>query len=324
MSSKNPSSSSPRRTSFPVGVNDEGRRADTVLFRLLPHQSASRLQKALREGDIRLNGKKITPATRLAQGMTLEVWTPLLEAAPEPAPSLSLPPDFSSWIVAFSHDLLVLNKPSGVLVHASDRRDGAVPHPTLDTWVKTWLQGKTEPGLSFYPGPLHRLDRLTSGLIVFSVSLNGARTFSAWLAEGLVQKTYLALMEGVFSGTLERQDPLKRDDRTRTSFAGGEKQAKTRFQALGNKNGETLALVNLEGGRTHQIRAHAALAGHPLVGDTKYLSKTRSPGAVSWWLHAWKLVLPDASLGEESYTAAPPAFWSARPWVRELVQSRDF
>ena len=306
-----------------MGVNDEGRRADTVLFRLLPHQSASRLQKALREGDIRLDGKKITPATRLGRGTFLEVWTPLLESVPEPLALPSLPQEFSSWIVAQSRDLLVLNKPSGVLVHASDRRGGITPQPTLDTWVKAWLQGKTEPGLSFYPGPLHRLDRLTSGLIVFSVSLNGARKFSAWLAQGLVQKTYLALLEGVFSGTLERQDPLERDERTRTSFAGGAKQARTRFQALGSKNGETLALVNIQGGRTHQIRAHAALAGHSLVGDTKYLSRTRSPGSVSWWLHAWKLVLPDDSLGEKNYTAAPPAFWSARPWVRELVQSQD-
>jgi 23S rRNA pseudouridine955/2504/2580 synthase len=307
-----------------VGINDEGRRADTVLFRLLPHQSASRLQKALREGDIRLDGKKITPDTRLARGTSLEVWTPLLESLPVAGqPQPRLPQEFSSWIVDHSRDLLVLNKPSGILVHAPDRRDGLERQPTLDTWVKTWLQGKTEPGLSFLPGPLHRLDRLTSGLIVFSASLNGARTFSAWLAQGLVQKTYLALLEGVFSGTFERQDPLEREERTRISFAGGTKQARTRFQALGSKNGETLALVNIQGGRTHQIRAHAALAGHPLVGDTKYQAKTRSPGSVSWWLHAWKLVLPDDSLGKKSYRALPPAFWSARDWVLELVQCQD-
>jgi 23S rRNA pseudouridine955/2504/2580 synthase len=199
-----------------------------------------------------------------------------------------------------SPDLLVLNKAAGIPVHG--------PDGSLDSLVRAYLAPRLSPSLSFRPGPLHRLDKPTSGIVVFSASLKGARYFSALLREGKIRKQYLALVEGRVDGPGRWEDLLFRDREQRgTIVSAGGKPARTGYAPLawypGGKSGTggcTLLLLKPETGRHHQIRAQAAFHGHPLAGDSVYgghsllnlppLRRNPPKGPVPpFLLHAWKL-----------------------------------
>src|SRR5262249_37513348 len=158
--------------------------------RMLPHLPLSVVHKALRGGDIRLNGAKTGPEARVAEGDVIAVWDALIAEKAVARPVDPVPPD---WVIHLGDDLAVINKPAGLVTH---RADGSSNEPALDERVRAWLPSS---GLAFRPGPLHRLDRETSGIVVFSRTLAGAHAFSLALRERRVAKTYLA----VLSGTLE-------------------------------------------------------------------------------------------------------------------------
>jgi 23S rRNA pseudouridine955/2504/2580 synthase len=186
----------------------------------------------------------------------------------------------------------VFNKPPGLATHGED---------SLDTLVKAWLGGKLPPSLSFKPGPLHRLDKPTSGAVAFSETIEGARLFSRLLRERKAVKTYLAIVEGRMTGEAVWQDELARDSNAGKTFAAGKtgaslagaKNALTAVTALASNGSHTLIEARIVTGRTHQIRAQAAAHGYPLAGDRKYGGQfaggKRFPGG--FFLHAWKLDL---------------------------------
>jgi 23S rRNA pseudouridine955/2504/2580 synthase len=182
-----------------------------------------------------------------------------------------------------SEDYLVLNKPRGALVHGAE---------SLDEYVKAYLFEKTPPSLSFSPGPLHRLDRNTTGVLFFSKSITGARVFSEALRKRRVSKKYLALLEGKPSGAPVWRDTLSRIADGRTALIDRDapegKEAETEVRPLIFQGTYTLCLVTLHTGRTHQIRAQASAHGHPLAGDKKYGGKPFPGGYV---LHAAELAL---------------------------------
>lgn len=290
------------RIDFTAGTDDHDRRLESVLRRLLPHQSLGALHKALRKGDIRLNGAKAAPEARVAAGDTVAVWDAL--TAP-PTAVRSADPIPRDWVLFDGEDLAAVNKPSGLLVHSGEGPSGGLA--PLDERVRAWLAPMSRANLSFRPGPLHRLDRETSGIVVFSKTLVGARTFSQAVADRRVTKTYLAVLTGDLRETIETRVALTRDEERRTTVVDTEgADAATAFLPLAWAPGLTLAEVDLGTGRTHQIRVHAQSAGHPLAGDAKYGGGPTPAGlGVPWLLHAWKLrcaLLPDlrAAFSEET------------------------
>ncbi|MEI8095002.1 MAG: RluA family pseudouridine synthase [Spirochaetales bacterium] len=272
---------------FIAGRDDAGRRFDVLLRRLLPSLGLSALQKAVRRGDIRLNGQKASGEARIAEGDLISVWDKLLSQNPhsdrKDRHSL-LPP---GAILFQDKDFLVLNKPSGELVQAA--RSGEI---ALDERVRDYLAGTLSASLSFRPGPLHRLDRFTSGVLVFSASLEGARHFSGALQSGLVSKEYLALLQGTLQTEVLVDAPLEREDGQVTTVADSGRSARSLVTPLAVVAGRTLARVKIETGRTHQIRAHCAHLGLPLAGDTRYGATRLAEGPVPWFLHAWRLNCP--------------------------------
>ncbi|MDR3019509.1 MAG: RluA family pseudouridine synthase [Treponema sp.] len=281
-----------------TGENDKGRRVDRVLRKALPEHPLPLLHRLLRQGKVFVNGKPVKAQSRLDSGVKISI--PSLKnenIAPLSAPlSAPLADSYETTInipqiIWQGEGLIAFYKPSGLAVHGDN---------SLDTQVRILLSGKLPPSLSFTPGPLHRLDKPSSGIVVFSTSIDGARTFSSLMRERKIKKTYLAIMEGNVEKEEIWEDALVRDKEKKTTFVSQQdsagKTAVTKIIPLATANGLTFAQVEITTGRTHQIRAQAAFHGHPLLGDQKYGSTVKhgkAGRAGSFFLHAWKLEFLD-------------------------------
>ena len=291
-------------TTLRLGQNDDGRRLDRILRIALDGLPLSAIHKAIRKGAIKVNGVRQTPDYRCRAGDIIEyrhlkALVSPQKRGPESAEHLRRPnqPFDPSTILLETEDLLFINKPSGVLVH-----DGA---HSLEAWVRGYLSGKLEESQAFSPGPLHRLDRNTSGMIVFSRSIFGARVFSEALRTGSVRKVYLARLKGEMKERLAWSDMMTRDAALHKSSISNPnatqvdaKKALAVAKPILANSAYTLAAIKLETGRTHQIRAQASAHGYPLAGDLKY-----GGGSVPmpYYLHAWELsfafqLFPDVPL----------------------------
>jgi 23S rRNA pseudouridine955/2504/2580 synthase len=280
---------------FLAGPDDSGKRIDRVLRTLYPELSLSWAYKALRRGDVRLNGKKTRLDARLQSGDRILVRLPEADegiAAPANTNSIpvkvpAIPPDrvfsgFRDLILFENEDILIINKPRGMPSHGPGGADLA---------AREYLVGKIPESLSFHPGPLHRLDRNSSGLLCLSKSIEGARTGTAAFRERTVKKHYLAIVEGAIDAPDQWIDSLlriKSEGRTVKNDLCGKKAITSVFPLI-QGSGCCLCLFRIETGRTHQIRAQASLHGHPLLGDHKYGSRSRSG---SYILHCLALSFP--------------------------------
>jgi 23S rRNA pseudouridine955/2504/2580 synthase len=309
-----------------VRADDDKRRLDRILRKALPELPLSALHRMLRQGLVRVNGRSARGEDRIQEGAEILIDAIHLNALPGDSkrayikshrPSAGMPPKTGTaldirWEGA---GLLILNKPAGLAVHGEspDRnsRRGTAPD-TLERQVRAYLAERLPESLSFKPGPLHRLDKPTSGIIVFSKSLEGARRFSALLREGKIRKRYLALLDGGLTRDEAWEDMLLRDPGTRKTrvvlpAAGPQavnpanpaaKPALTTVMPLAcaREGGRvwTLARLEIGTGRTHQIRAQAARRGHPLSGDRKYGGLPIPAAGSGFFLHAAELELPEA------------------------------
>jgi 23S rRNA pseudouridine955/2504/2580 synthase len=277
-----------------ASVDDHERRLDRVLRKALPDLPLSAIYRLLRRGLVLVNGKAAAGDYRVRAGAVITL--PGEKTPPAAAPRPPAAPPEILWEGA---GLLALNKPAGLSVHG--------PPPSLEAQVRSYLP--PSPSLSFRPGPLHRLDKPSSGVILFAATLEGARYFSGLIRERRVRKRYLALVEGIPEEAVWT-DTLIRDRERRKTFSGtGGKPALTRIRPLAVSGGNpksagdpaySLILAEIETGRTHQIRAQGAIRGHPLAGDRKYGGGFRAGGFL---LHAWSLTFP---LGEASLTITAP------------------
>lgn len=297
-----------RKVEFDAGPDDAGRRLDKVLRSFLAELSLSEIYAALRKGRIRVNGTKATPDLRLAEGDKLFVHSSLCAAkriarseAPNDEDELSSLEDI---LILATKDILFLNKPLGEL---SQDAEGGVS--LLSARVRSALAGRSAASLSFFPGPLHRLDRNTSGVLAFSRSAAGARAFTSLVRERRIEKRYLALVDGEVREAAQWHDRILRDEGTRKSridVSGDEAWASMR--PLVAAAGRSLLLIELHTGLTHQIRVQASSRRMPLSGDSKYGGSPDrgAPRSTGYILHALSLGFPEPPFPDVPSTVAAP------------------
>jgi len=257
---------------------------------------------------VRVNGEPADPSNHVSVGDVVEVDVP--EAyAPAAAPEPIL-----LEVVYEDEDLVVINKPPGMVVHpAPGHQSGTLVHALLGRGG-SW----SSAGGEARPGIVHRLDKGTSGLIVVARNDTSHRALSAQLSDRTLSRTYLAIARGRFdtdAGELEGAIGRHPKDRKRMAVVAGGRYARTRYAVVEKRRTHTLLRCDLDTGRTHQIRVHLAALGHPLAGDAEYGGG--GPGEPDRpMLHAWRLRLRHPRTREEmSFEVAPPAdfntFWSA-------------
>jgi 23S rRNA pseudouridine955/2504/2580 synthase len=266
-----------------TGENDNGRRLDRILRKALPDHPLPLIHRLLRQGKVLVNGKPAKANDRVDSGAKVSI---PLNDAPKPAKTgRPLPPPEIIWE---GLGLIAVNKPKALAVHGHDSR-----HYSLDDMVRSFLADKLPHSLSFKPGPLHRLDKPSSGIVIFSTELEGARLFSLLMRERKVRKTYLAIIEGKINKEEIWEDRLARDSEKKKTFVSGSQDGKTavtKIKPFAREGGYSLVTAEIATGRTHQIRAQAASHGHPLAQDRKYGGrKFDTGGDDGFFLHAWKI-----------------------------------
>jgi 23S rRNA pseudouridine955/2504/2580 synthase len=286
-----------------AGPNDQGRRIDRIVRKACAELPVSAIYRLLRKGLVLLDGKRAKAESRVASGQIIEIWGIDAPDAP-PTPVNSSKTERITGNFAVGREITVLYEGDGIL--ALNKPCGIDAQQELCGMVRVYLKGKLPPSLSFLPGPLHRLDKGASGVIIFGKSLGGARKFSEILRGGLLQKTYMALLEGVLDAPQVWRDKLAYSNAFRRAMitdAAGSKYAETRAAPLEVCGGLTVAKISIVTGRKHQIRAQAAARGFPLYGDGKYGGKNRPP----FFLHACRLDFPEYAPFPRSISAPVPA-----------------
>src|SRR5437016_7784791 len=257
-------------------------RLDQFLARELPMFSRSRLQQLIRQQLVTLNGSPARPRDPVRSGDRIEVNEPTPEKInhqPEPIPLDVLYED---------EDLIVINKPSGLVVHpGAGQREHTLVNALLHHFPKlSGIGGKERPGI------VHRLDKETSGCMVVAKIDEAHRGLSAQFAARSVEKIYLALVAGKLrksSGTIEEKIGRHRVQRQRMSIAPKHgRSARTEYRTMSSSDQMTLVECKLHSGRTHQVRVHLQHLGHPVLGDKVYGGK-HAKTFPRQMLHAWKL-----------------------------------
>lgn len=274
---------------FVVPPTEAGERLDAFLARV-SGLSRARVQRLLEDGFVLVDGNPEKPRRRLAAGQRIDL------RIPDPTPLALTPEQIPLDILCEDEDLIVLNKPPGLVVHpGAGRTSGTLVHALL-------AHCGSLPGIGGVerPGIVHRLDRDTSGVLVIAKTELAHQALSQQFKARQVEKRYLALVHGeMAAGTGRIEAPIGRDahDRKRMGVRrDGGREARTRFRVLRRLPGMSLVELDLETGRTHQIRVHLAHIHHPVVGDRVYGGRQerrdaalRERGVPRQMLHAWRL-----------------------------------
>ena len=277
-----------------------GQRLDAFLAQALPELTRSAAQRLIAEGLVTVDGKAPAKSLKLSGGETVAV------TVPEPEEAQALPEDIPLDVVYEDDDVIVVNKPVGMVVHPAPGHSGGTLVNALLHHCGDSLSGI---GGELRPGIVHRIDRDTSGLIIAAKNDFAHQALSAQLQDHSLCRTYEAVVVGNLredSGTVDA--PIGRCPSDRKKMAvvrQGGRNAVTHWQVLERFPGYTYVRCRLETGRTHQIRVHMAYIGHPLYGDTVYGAKKAAPGMTGQCLHAVGLTFRHPRTGETVELSCP-------------------
>ena len=282
-----------------------GERLDAFLARCAPELTRSAAQRLIDEGLVTRNGASARKNDKLTEGDRVEY------AIPEPKPTEILPTQMDLEIVYEDEDVLVINKPKGLVVHP------AAGH-TDDTLVNGLLyaMGDSLSGINgeLRPGIVHRIDKDTSGLLAVAKNDLAHTVLASQLKDHTMARTYDAIVCGSFredTGTVDA--PIGRHPSDRKKMAvtpRNSRNAVTHWEVVERFRGYTHIRCRLETGRTHQIRVHMAHIGHPILGDTVYGHKSKELGQDSQCLHASTLSFRHPRDGRPVLVFAPlPAYF---------------
>ena len=291
-------------TPLTLTADREGERLDAFLARSVPDLTRSAAQKLLEDGAVTLSGRPGKKNDRTAAGMEVSL------TLPDPEPLDVLPQNIPLDVVYEDDDVIVVNKPVGMVVHP------APGHPD-STLVNALLYhcGSSLSGINgvLRPGIVHRIDRDTSGLIIAAKNDRAHLALAAQLQDHTLARVYEAVAVGSLkedSGTVDA--PIGRHPVDRKKMAVDRKNGRpavTHWSVLARYPGYTRVECRLETGRTHQIRVHMASIGHPLLGDVVYGSKKPFPGLAGQCLHAKRLRFLHPSTGEPVEVECPLPQW---------------
>lgn len=258
----------------------KNQRLDAFLASGLDGLTRSQATRLIESGEVAVNGRAVSKSYKLAGGEDVAV------TLPEPEPVEAVPQDIPLDVVYEDADVIVVNKPSGMVVHpAPGHPDGTLVNALLYHCAGT-LSGV---GGALRPGIVHRIDRDTSGLIIAAKNDAAHQYLSAQLADHTLARTYECIVVGALRedrGTVDAPIARHPTDRKRMAVVAGGREAVTHWEVIARYPGYTHVRCRLETGRTHQIRVHMAYIGHPILGDTVYGAKKEVPGLTGQCLHA--------------------------------------
>lgn len=293
---------------FKVDEKAVGKRLDQFLASLVPSLSRSQIQRLIERGNVFVNSKKERCSFRLHLNDEIEM------VVPPPEEVNLLPEPIPLDIIYEDADLLVINKPAGLVVHpAAGHKSGTLVNALL-------YHCPDLSGIGGYlrPGIVHRLDKDTSGLMLVSKSELAHRELTAQLKARKIKRRYLALVHGEVReerGVIDA--PIGRDPGDRKKFTvlpknhPNAREARTHYRVLERFPGYTLLEVELETGRTHQIRVHMAYAGYPVAGDPAYGPRRNPLNLPGQALHAYRITFTHPRSGEVlDFSVSPPAAFS--------------
>ena len=285
-------------------ADQAGERADAFLARTVEELTRSAAQRLLEEGSVTLNGKPLKKNYKTTPGDVLEV------VLPDPEPVDLVPQNIPLDVVYEDSDVIVINKPVGMVVHpAPGHPDGTLVNALM------YHCGDSLSGINgeLRPGIVHRIDRDTSGLIIAAKNDKAHLALAEQLQDHSLARVYEAIAVGGFredSGTVNAPIGRHPVDRKRMAIdPRNGRNAVTHWTVLERFSGYTHIQCKLETGRTHQIRVHMASIGHPLLGDIVYGNKKPYPGLAGQCLHARKLKFIHPSTNELVEVECPLPDW---------------
>ena len=269
-----------------------GKRLDAYLAETLEELTRSAAANLIEAGAVLVDGKIAAKSYKIAGGESVEV------TLPEPEPIDAVAQDIPLDVVYEDGDVIVVNKPSGMVVHpAPGHADGTLVNALL------YHCGESLSGIggSLRPGIVHRIDRDTSGLIIAAKNDAAHQSLTSQLSDHTLGRTYECIVTGNLredKGTVDAPIARHPTDRKKMAVVPGGRNAVTHWEVIARYLGYTHVRCKLETGRTHQIRVHMAYLGHPILGDTVYGNKKDVPGLTGQCLHAVGLQFLHPRTGE--------------------------
>ncbi|MBO4704922.1 MAG: RluA family pseudouridine synthase [Spirochaetaceae bacterium] len=313
---------------YTAGVDDDGRRIDRVIRIFLKTIPMTEIYKLIRKGLIRVNGKRVECNYRIKKDDEIKI-PKFSGGSVSSASKTSITADVPDVQDVFKNSYVrIINKPYGMSVHGGGSVSGGVP--SLEQIVNAQFVPENE-SLSFRPGPLHRIDRHTTGLVVFSQNHKGAVFFSEMLQKHQIKKEYLAVLSGNLQSEAVWEDMIENDEDSMSFYTvkvGEGKLARTKVKpiARGEFSGSdiTLAIIEIDTGRKHQIRSQCAYHKFPLLGDTAYNNDKALGNDGRFYLHAWRMTFPSENQIELPETITAPLPTNFQNFIRNHLSQGEF